>query len=141
MAGQPGTDFPGVGTGLAVLRDGRILLYKRVNPPEAGFWSIPGGKVDHMETAAAAAARETREETGLAVGQVDYLCTTELISEDDGHHWISLIYVTQDIDGEPQLMEPDKLSDYGWFGRDDLPAPLSAFAEAAIAHLGDEELR
>jgi 8-oxo-dGTP diphosphatase len=141
MAGQPGTDFPGVGTGLAILRDGKILLYKRVKSPEAGFWSIPGGKVDHMETAAAAAIRETREETGLSIRRIDYLCTTELISEDDGHHWISLIYVAVDVEGEPRLLEPDKLSDFGWFGRNELPTPLSAFAQLAIANLGEELFR
>lgn len=141
MAGQPGTDFPGVGTGLAIIRDGKILLYKRVKSPEAGFWSIPGGKVDHMETAAAAAIRETREETGLAIGRIDYLCTTELITGDDRQHWVSLIYRAQDVDGEPSLMEPDKLSDFGWFGRNELPRPLSAFAQAAIANLPENLLR
>ena len=30
-------------------RDGRILLVKRVRPPEAGCWSLPGGKVDEVK--------------------------------------------------------------------------------------------
>jgi 8-oxo-dGTP diphosphatase len=141
VKGEPGIDFPGVGTGLAILRNGKLLLYRRVKAPEAGFWSIPGGKVDHMERAAAAASREATEETGLLIGETELLCTTELISPDDRHHWISLIYVTHDISGEPQLTEPDKLSDFGWFGRDDLPSPLSAFAQAAIANLNEDELR
>lgn len=139
MAGEPGIDFPGVGAGLVILRDGRLLLYKRVKAPEAGFWSIPGGKVDHMETAAAAAVREATEETGLAIGHVGFLCTAELITPADRQHWVSLIYVTGDFSGEPQLTEPDKLSDFGWFGRSDLPSPLSGFAQAAIAHLSEDE--
>jgi len=139
--GKPGIDFPGLGVGLVIVRDGKILLYKRVKPPEPGHWSIPGGKVDHMETAASAASREATEETGLLIGVTEFLCTTELISSEDRHHWISLIYMTQDISGEPQLVEPDKLSDFGWFGRDDLPSPLSAFAQAAIANLNENEFR
>ncbi|WP_028753088.1 NUDIX domain-containing protein [Rhizobium leucaenae] len=139
--GKPGIDFPGLGTGLAILRDGKLLLYKRLKAPEAGFWSIVGGKVDHMERAADAAIREAEEESGLSIGRIDYLCTTEAIVEADRQHWISLIYITSNFSGEPRLMEPDKLSDFGWFGRNELPQPLSAFAQAAIAHLSEDDFR
>ncbi|WP_412064982.1 NUDIX domain-containing protein [Rhizobium sp. SYY.PMSO] len=137
--GKPGIDFPGLGTGLAILRDGKILLYRRLKAPEAGCWSIVGGKVDHMEPTAKAAIREAEEESGLSIGRIDYLCTEEVIVAADRQHWISLIYVCRDFSGEPRLMEPDKLSDFGWFGRDDLPSQLSDFAKATIAHLGAED--
>lgn len=139
--GKPGIDFPGLGTGLATLRDGNILLYRRLKAPESGFWSIVGGKVDHMEPAAQASIREAEEESGLSIGKIDYLCTEEVIVEADRQHWISLIYVCKDFSGEPRLMEPDKLSDFGWFGRNELPAQLSAFATATIAHLSEEDFR
>jgi ADP-ribose pyrophosphatase YjhB (NUDIX family) len=42
-----------------------FLLVKRSNPPRAGSWSIPGGKIELGETTLAAAARELAEETGL----------------------------------------------------------------------------
>lgn len=137
--GKPGIDFPGLGTGLAILRDRKLLLYKRLKAPEAGFWSIVGGKVDHMEPAANAAIREAEEESGLSIGHIDYLCAIEVLVEADRQHWISLIYVTKDFSGEASLVEPDKLSDFGWFGRNELPQPLSAFAEATIAHLSKDD--
>lgn len=139
--GSPGVDFPGLGTGLAILRDGKLLLYRRMKAPEAGFWSIVGGKVDHMEPAAKAAIREAEEESGLLIGRVDYLCTTEVIVEADRQHWISLIYLCKDFSGEARLVEPDRLSDFGWFGRNELPQPLSAFARAAIEHLTEHDFR
>jgi 8-oxo-dGTP diphosphatase len=133
--GVPGIDFPGLGVGLVILRDGKLLLYKRVHPPEAGYWNIVGGKVDHMEPAEEAARREAEEETGLRIGAIERIALTEQIIAADRQHWISLLYVTRDFSGEPQLTEPDKLSDFGWFSRSQLPEPLSAFARAAIAAL------
>ena len=132
---QPGIDFPGVGCGLVIRRDGKVLLYKRVKSPEAGHWSIAGGKVDHMEHAVEAARREAEEESGLTIGNVRFLCISEQIIPADRQHWLSLIYVTDDVTGTAQLTEPDKLSDMGWFDVDDLPSPLSLFARDAIRHL------
>lgn len=132
--GMPGIDFPGLGVGL-LIRDesGRILLYKRVKAPEAGHWSIPGGKVDHMERSADAARREAEEETGLSFGPISFLCLSEQLIEADGQHWISVIYTTRSFSGDARITEPDKLSDMGWFAPDALPSPLSAFARDAVA--------
>ena len=133
--GQPGIDFPGLGVGLAILRDGKLLLCKRMKAPEAGHWNIVGGKVDHMEPAELAARREAEEETGLAIGEIRYLGLTEQRIEADRQHWISLLYFTDDTTGEPQLTEPDKLSEIGWFDLDDLPQPLSVFTQTVLTYL------
>jgi len=133
--GQPGVDFPGLGVGLAILRDGKLLLCKRIKAPEAGHWNIVGGKVDHMERAEIAARREAEEETGLSIGPIRYLGITEQLIEADRQHWISLLYVTDDTSGDPQLTEPDKLSEIGWFDLDDLPQPLSVFTQTVLTYL------
>ena len=61
-----GTRIPCVG---AVVRDGAgcLLLIKRGHDPEAGKWSLPGGRIEPGETDAQALVREMREETGLTV--------------------------------------------------------------------------
>lgn len=133
--GQPGLDFPGLGVGLAILRDGKLLLCRRMKAPEAGHWNIVGGKVDHMEPAELAARREAAEETGLSIGAIRYLGVTEQRIEADRQHWVSLLYVTGDTAGEPQLTEPDKLSEIGWFDLDKLPQPLSVFTQTVLTYL------
>ncbi|MDX3976837.1 NUDIX domain-containing protein [Shinella sp.] len=131
----PGIDVPGLGCGLAILREGRLLLYRRLGAPEAGSWNIVGGKIDHMERAVDSARREAEEESGLTIGTVDFLCISEQIIVEERQHWLSLIYVTEDFSGEPRVMEPEKLPEFGWFALDALPSPLSRFAADAVKAL------
>ncbi|MGF6175692.1 ADP-ribose pyrophosphatase YjhB (NUDIX family) [Ensifer sp. 4252] len=114
------------------MRDGKLLLCKRLKAPEAGHWNIVGGKVDHMERSELAARREAEEESGLSIHTTRFLCLSEQLIEADRQHWISMIYVTDDFSGDPQLTEPDKLSDIGWYDLDALPQPLSRFAADAV---------
>lgn len=137
---NPGIDFPGVGSGLAVLNDGKLLLCKRLKAPESGHWNIVGGKVDHMEPAAEAARREAEEESGLTIHSASFLCLSEQLIDTDRQHWISLIYVSDDFSGEPWLTEPDKLADIGWYPLDDLPQPLSRFAADAVLALRQQAI-
>jgi ADP-ribose pyrophosphatase YjhB (NUDIX family) len=133
---RPGIDFPGVGAGLVIQRDdGKVLLCRRLKSPEAGFWNIGGGKVDHMESSADAARREAEEETGLSIGLVEFLCVAEERIPADNQHWLSMIYLTREFSGEPTLTEPDKLSDLGWFDPHHPPSPLSIFSVQAFRHL------
>jgi ADP-ribose pyrophosphatase YjhB (NUDIX family) len=52
--------------GVAVV-EGALLLVRRATAPEAGRWSLPGGRVDPGESVTAAVTRELREETALEV--------------------------------------------------------------------------
>ena len=137
---RPGIDFPGVGCGLAVMKDGKLLLCRRLRAPESGHWNIVGGKVDHMEPAADAARREAEEESGMTIHSVRFLCLSEQLIDTDRQHWVSLIYVSDDFSGEPWSTEPDKLSDIGWYPLDDLPQPLSRFAADAVLALRQQAI-
>jgi ADP-ribose pyrophosphatase YjhB (NUDIX family) len=66
--GSPG-DGPWIPCVGGIVHDerGRLLLVRRRNPPAAGLWSLPGGRVEPGEDDSAATEREVREETGLVV--------------------------------------------------------------------------
>jgi len=68
-AGPPEAEPPVVPCVGAVVQDaaGRLLLIRRRNDPHAGFWSLPGGRVEGDETLEQAVRREVLEETGLLV--------------------------------------------------------------------------
>ena len=52
----------------ALIEQGRLLVAQRDRPPElAGWWELPGGKVNAGETDAGALRRELLEELGIEV--------------------------------------------------------------------------
>lgn len=95
----------------------RILLLHR-SAGTRSCWELPGGKLEHEETAEAAAVRELREELGISVRLVKSLGRETF--EEDGteylYHWFQAVVTG----GEPRVMETDKFDDLDYFDAEDL---------------------
>ena len=103
--------------GAVVLQDDHVLLVRRANPPEAGRWSFPGGRVEPGERMADAAAREVREETGLDVEINHPLDWVERIGPD--HHFVIVDFAATVT--ERQAPTPgDDAADARWVHLDEI---------------------
>jgi 8-oxo-dGTP diphosphatase len=125
---------PRVGVGvLLVDHHGRVLLTLRILPPEAGSWSIVGGKLDYLESLEHCAIREAREEVGVDITIQSLLCVTEHRLPGEHQHWVSPAFQAQILRGRPMNCEPEKTQEVRWFPVEDLPANLTMTARNAIA--------
>lgn len=120
----------GVGFGVMMLKDGKVLLGKRHMDPEkassllngAGTWTMPGGKLNFGETFEQGAKREVLEETGISLNKVDVICVNQDMVETA--HFVTIGLFSDDFVGEPKVMEPDEITEWQWFGLDSLPSPM-----------------
>jgi ADP-ribose pyrophosphatase YjhB (NUDIX family) len=125
--------YPKVGVGGIVLQDGKVLLLLRKNPPEAGSWSLPGGRVEFMERLEDAVVRELREELGITVEVESLVCVVNHIVREENAHWVAPAYRVRVVSGVPKNLEPEKTAAIEWFLMSDLPVNLSSSARSALA--------
>ena len=117
-------NYPGVGVGVYLRHDSKVLFGLRKSAHGKGQWCAPGGKVDLMEDLEACARRELLEETGLTTGEMKFIGITNDIWTDIGTHYVTVSYVTDLQEGEPRVMEPDKCEKWEWFDWGKFPEPL-----------------
>ena len=112
--------------GAVVVDDERLLLVRRANPPAAGSWSVPGGRVAAGETLAEAVTRELREETGLEGACGRLLGVSEMVPEvEGGEHLVILDYEVSLFDASEPIAGSDA-PDARW-------VPLGDVAELRLA--------
>ncbi|MEO8779400.1 MAG: NUDIX domain-containing protein, partial [Rhodanobacter sp.] len=95
-----------VGVGVIVVRHGLVLLGQRMGSHGAGTWALPGGHLEFGESVAECAAREVREETGLALQSAHPGPYTSDFFAAEGKHYVTLFVVAQNASGEPVVCEP-----------------------------------
>jgi len=111
----------------AVVRDDEYLLVERAADEDhaAGLLGFPGGKVEQApggdDTFEAAAARELREEVGVEVGSVEYVCSSTF-EADGGTQCINVVTLCTDVSGEARAREPEEVAAIHWLSADEIGA-------------------
>ena len=118
------TQHAQVGVGVFIHKDGKILLLKRAGSHGAGTWSTPGGHVDFGETLEETAIRETKEEVGVDISNVQFKAITNDIFPDDKKHYVTVWMAGDSLDTNPSVNSARELTEVGWFDLNSLPQPL-----------------
>lgn len=105
-----------------VVHEGRTLLVRRANPPDAGLWGFPGGRIELGETVGEAALRELAEETSVLGEVLGVITTLDILDRsDDGtlqHHYILIAVHCGWLSGAP--MAGDDALEARWFPIEEL---------------------
>lgn len=109
--------------GIVCLRGDEVLLVRRGNPPRAGEWSIPGGRIEPGETAISAALRELQEETSISAEIIGLVDVVDAIFENKAgdlvtRHYVLIDYVARWVSGQP--VAGDDANEARFFGLDEI---------------------
>ena len=103
----------------AIFRDGKVLLLRRARSPGAGFYSLPGGRVEFGESLHTALLREVDEETGLTIDIAGLAGWREVLpGPTGGGHYLIMSFAARWRSGEPVLNEEN--DDFRWLSPDAL---------------------
>jgi len=100
--GGAATANKGAGDGIFVTTDSviftfddqqlKVLLVRRANPPFEGLWAFPGGLLEPNEELEVCAARELKEETGIAGARLKQYGAVGTPGRDPRGHSVSVVY-------------------------------------------------
>ena len=131
---------PGVGVGVMILRDNRVLLGKRHSDAQKadselhgeGSWTMPGGKLHFQEELEDAALREVFEESGIRADREKLKIISVTNDRVKDAHFVTIGFLCQDFEGEAKVMEPDEITEWKWFDLDNLPNPIYLTSEKIL---------
>ncbi|MDX3073610.1 NUDIX hydrolase [Streptomyces sp. NPDC088354] len=111
-----------VGVQTILRREGAILLGLRVNTFGHGTWGLPGGHVELGETLLEAAARELKEETGVAALEMRVAHVTD--PDPVANHHMQIGVEVLSFSGEPVVREAHRCGRWEFWPLDALPEAL-----------------
>ena len=105
----------------AVIKNGKILLIKRIKGDYIGLWGLPGGKIEKDEHFQGAARREIMEESGIETEFEKYLglVSEHLVENGIIQHFLlhvsrldpKTMEISNDIEGVLEWFELDSIGD------------------------------
>lgn len=114
---------PLVGIGVMIFKEGKVLLARRKGAHGAGEYAFPGGHMEHGESFEDCARRETFEECGIEIEDVQFLFVANILDYLP-RHYVHISLTARWESGEPVVKEPDKSEAWGWYALDAFPEPM-----------------
>ena len=121
------------------IKDGSFLVITRHNNAEVflilrsdkPIWNLPGGGIEDNETPLQAAIRETNEETGFEVGNLEYIGNYQNINIHTDTIWNrTYLYITSHYKG---IFTPEFEGCEGkWFPVDSLPKNIQQITATRV---------
>ena len=111
-----------ISAGAIVEHEGRILLVRHVLPGKYDFWVAPGGGVKEDERYEEAAAREVKEETGLAVNVGRLLYIEDMVNPHCRFvkFWFSAQLAGGALDTSHPEARAEHITEAAWVTQEDL---------------------
>ncbi|MFA6410113.1 MAG: NUDIX hydrolase [Candidatus Buchananbacteria bacterium] len=102
---------------LIIDKDGKILIIKRSKENDClkKYWDIPGGTLEDGEDPISGAVRETKEETGLNIKNLDLFHYTSNVDQVKNKQFIRLIFLaTVNLKQPKIILNPREHDEYQW---------------------------
>jgi len=112
-----------VGVGILIFKDNKILLGKRKGKYAANVYGSIGGHLEHLESFEDCAKREAREEAGIEIKNIKFLCLTNFKIYAP-RHYVDIGLIADWKSGVPKILEPDRCESWQWYDLENLPKPL-----------------
>lgn len=97
-----------------------------------GSFSLAAGSLEADEAIRSAARRETREELGVEINPEDLAYVHTMHCRTTTGDWVGHYFSTARWLGIPELREPHKHRDLGWWPLDALPAETIPYVRQAL---------
>ena len=134
----------GIGSGVIIEQDGKILLQKRA---DGLGWGIHAGGLEPGETFENAASRELLEESGLVANSLElfgnYSGEDSFLTYPNGDQifFPTIVYVCRDFSGKLKNQK-EEVDELRWFDiRGRLPEPLFSMHARLIKDFVEKELK
>ena len=124
-------DRPKVGVSLMIIKDGKVLLGKRLGSHGAGQYAFPGGHLEYLESFATCAKREVAEECGIEVKNIRFQLLANTV-ENVPKHYVHVGLLADWAGGEPEVREPEKCESWKWYELDKLPEPIFSLSKLSL---------
>lgn len=132
---------PRVGTAVIIVKDGEVLVMKRIGSHGTSTWAFPGGHLDMNESFEECVKRETMEEVGIWIKNIRHYCTTNDVYEDKDMHYVTIVMIADWGGGNTKIMEPTKCTELRWVKLNELPTPLFYSVEVMLQNDGPLDIK